>query len=72
MIRNVGRGGCYILYFIVVDTRRKCYNRKHDLGYRRCEADNSVTARQCIKLLPMIAKNKPNFYAHADELDWLN
>ncbi len=34
-IKNVGRGGCYALYFIVADTERKCYNRKHDLRYGR-------------------------------------
>ena len=29
----MGRGGCYVLYFIVADTERKCYNREHDLRY---------------------------------------
>ncbi len=35
MIKNMGRGGFYALYFIVADTERKCYNRKHDLRYGR-------------------------------------
>ncbi len=34
-VKNMGCGGCYALYFIVADTERKCYNRKHDLRYGR-------------------------------------
>ncbi len=78
----MGCGGCHALYFMVEDTKRKCYNRKRDLRYERgndmeinitdnftllFDKNNNV-AYKALQTLQKVCEESDKVYCYMDKL----